>query len=92
MAAISPDDEKATADLTQRLALPFTVLSDPDLTATDAYGVRHDGAPEGRLIPRPAVFIIDKAGRIRFAYKGDSVPDRPDEDTIISVVRRMLGS
>jgi peroxiredoxin len=69
--------------------LPYPVLSDPDLAAIDAYDVRHDNEPTGRLIPRPGAFIIDRAGRIQFAYKGDSVPDRPSEDALLDFLRTL---
>ena len=87
---VSPDDQGATRDLVARLELPYPVLSDPDLAVTDAYGARHDHEPNGKLIPRPAAFVIDQAGRIRFAYKGDSVPDRPSEDTLLEVIRGLV--
>lgn len=87
MVAVSPDDREATLGLVERLELPYPVLSDPELRATDAYGARHHNEPYGKQIPRPAVFIMDSDWRVRYAYVGDSVPDRPSEDVMLDVVR-----
>lgn len=56
--------------------LPFCVLSDPDLAVIDRYGVRDPDDPEGRAIARPALFIIDPAGVVRFAHVGEHPQDR----------------
>lgn len=85
--AVSPDDQASTLGLVQRLNLPFVVLSDPELQAIDDFGARHLNEPHGKQIPRPAVFILDKDWRVRFAYVGDSVPDRPSEDVMLDALR-----
>jgi len=92
LVTVSPDAQAATSGLVERLELPYLVLSDPDLAAVDAYDVRHDNEPAGRLIPRPGAFIIDRDGRIQFAYKGDSVPDRPSEDALLDFLRTLRRS
>lgn len=85
--AISPDNITATKELAERLELSFTVLSDPELAVADAYRVRHDDEPKGRLIPRPSVFVISPEGIIEFAYVGQSPSDRPAENDLLAAVR-----
>jgi hypothetical protein len=50
------------------MKLDFPVLSDPELKAIDLYGVRHAGAGFGETADtaRPAVYIIDRRGTIRY--------------------------
>ena len=57
--------------------LPFPVLSDASLTAIDRYGVRHEHEPQGKRIARPAIFIIDRQGLVRYAHVGEHPRDRP---------------
>jgi peroxiredoxin Q/BCP len=59
---------------------PFPILADPDHAVADAYGVYNllgDG------IATPAVFIIDKSGRIVWSYIGQNAGDRPGVQTIL---------
>lgn len=63
--AISTDTVEDTAAAFRSQGLTFPVLADPELQAVDAYGVRHSlGGIEGDDIARPAVFVIDREGRI----------------------------
>lgn len=66
-----------------RARLPFPLLSDADLTAIDAYGVRHHDEPKGRQIARPAIFLLDRMGVVRYAYVGEHERDRPALGTIL---------
>lgn len=61
----------------ERDRLPFAVLSDADLATIERYGVRHLDEPEGRAIARPAVFVLDREGIVRFAHVGEAPRDRP---------------
>ena len=63
--AISTDTVEDTAEAFESQGFTFPILADPDLLAVDAYGVRHAlGGIEGDDIARPAVFVIDREGRI----------------------------
>lgn len=84
--AVSPDDAAATGENVAQLALTFPVLSDPALLGVDAFEVRHLDEPTGRQIPRPAAFVIDMAGKVRFAYIGENPRDRPTEDQLLEIV------
>ncbi len=90
LVVISPDNKENTIGLVGRLELPYPVLSDPDLRVIDAFGVRHVSEPYGKQIPRPATFVMDRDWRVRFAYVGDSVPDRPAEDVMLDAVRSVI--
>ena len=50
--------------------VPFPLLLDVELKAVDALGIRKD-------LSKPATYIFDREGQLRFAYVGTSLADRP---------------
>lgn len=60
-------------------APPFPVVLDVELKGVDSLGLRKD-------LSKPATYVIDKQGQIRFAYVGSSHGDRP----AISVILKQL--
>lgn len=63
--AISIDPVETNRSLVERLGLDYRVLSDPDLRVIDAFGVRHEVGVMGiDAIARPAVFILDRDGKV----------------------------
>ncbi|MBC7854025.1 MAG: redoxin domain-containing protein [Pirellulaceae bacterium] len=57
-------------------AAPFPLLLDVDLRAVDALGIRAD-------LSKPATYILDKQGEVRFAYVGQSLSDRPSVKALL---------
>lgn len=51
-------------------ATPFPLLVDIGLKAVDVLGIRKD-------LSKPATYILDGTGAVRFAYVGESLADRP---------------
>jgi peroxiredoxin len=67
LVAISVDQEEDGRRVVDRLDADFPVLSDPDAAAISAYGVLHPGGGIGGAdIARPATFLIDPDGVIRW--------------------------
>lgn len=64
--AISVDPVEASQKLAADLKLDFQLLSDPDLKVIDTYSVRHPGGGGGKDIARPATFILDREGVVRW--------------------------
>lgn len=64
--AISVDPVEASQQLAADLKLAYVLLSDPELKVIDAYGVRHPGGGGGKDIARPATFILDRDGVVRW--------------------------
>jgi len=62
--------------------VPFPVLLDVELNVVEQLGIRES-------LSKPATYIIDKNGQVRFAYVGDGVSDRPSVDAIISQLRQL---
>ncbi len=55
---------------------PFPVVLDVELRAVDQLGIRAD-------LSKPATFILDKQGQVRFAYVGETIADRPSIQSIL---------
>ena len=80
--AISIDAPEQSESLRGKANYTFTFLSDPKLEVITRYGIVHKGAGEGgRDIARPAEFLVDRSGTVRWVnLTGDlRVRARPEE-------------
>jgi peroxiredoxin len=84
--AISVDPPDVSKDFAKKIAadgkgeINFPILSDPDHKIIDAYGLR-DPAYEGQKvygIPHPAVYVIDKTGKVAWAKIESNYRERPN--------------
>ncbi len=65
--AISVDSAEVSRDLMQKAGYTFTFLSDPNADVIRRYDLVHAGAGEnGRDIARPAEFLVDTTGTVRW--------------------------
>ncbi|MEM8667848.1 MAG: redoxin domain-containing protein [Planctomycetota bacterium] len=64
--------------------VPFPVLLDVNLKGVDQLGIR-------AVLAKPSTYIIDRNGRVRFAYVGESVADRPTVDSILDQLAQLNG-
>ena len=62
--AISVDPPEDSSKIVSKLHLSYPILSDPELVAIDAFGVRHQEGMLDKDIGRPAVFILDPQGHV----------------------------
>ncbi len=81
--AVSADNLDTALNTKASLRLKFTILPDPNKEVIRRYSVLHPD--EG--IARPAVFIIDKEGVVRFHYIGKNAADRPKNVRLLSALR-----
>ena len=88
--AISVDPPDVSKTFAEKLgsdnkgAITFPILSDPDHKIIDAYGLR-DPAYEGQKvygIPHPAVYVIDKSGKVAWAKIESNYRERPKNEEI----------
>jgi peroxiredoxin len=56
---------------------PFPLVLDEDLKVVDRLGIRGN-------LAKPSTFILDKEGRVRFAYVGTSTADRPSVKSMLA--------
>jgi len=92
LAAISVDTVDENRGVVERLGLSFPVLSDPELAATDAFGLRHPGAnpyavpPASGDVPRPAVYVFEN-GVVRWRELTDSWRIRVTPERVLTALR-----
>lgn len=61
------DAPEVSRNLAQKAGYSFTLLSDPDAVVIRRYQLLHtSGGPEGHDISRPAEFLVDSNGTVRW--------------------------
>lgn len=75
--AISADPPDTNREHCRRMGFTFPFLSDTKLEAIRSYDLVHAGAgPAGSDIARPAEFLIDSTGTVRWVNLSDSIAVR----------------
>ena len=69
--------------------IQYPLLMDAAWTVSAAYGVAFQMRIHTEWSNRPATFVIDKAGMIRFAHRGTSFNDRPTPDRIVEELKKL---
>ena len=88
--AVSADSVEDNRKLAESAHLAFSLLDDSEGKAMDAFGLRHSGASiDGGDIARPAVFIIDRDGRIAWRELTDNWRVRVRPETVIEQLKRL---
>lgn len=85
--AISVDGGPDGTKLKTKLRFPFAVLSDPEHTVIDRYAGIEAELRQGVAIGKPATFVLDPTGRIRWFHVGEDFADRPLVEEVIEQVR-----
>jgi len=82
--AISVDAPDINRRHCQKLGFTYTFLSDPKAEAIRRYDLLHPGGgPNGADIARPAEFLIDSSGTIRWVNLTESVTVRARPDQVL---------
>jgi peroxiredoxin len=88
-----PDESRHLAEFLDRIFknsmpaasdTPFPVVLDVGLKAVDVLGIRKDPS-------KPATYILDRKGHVRFAYVGNSLADRPSIKVILQQLDGLKG-
>ncbi|PRQ04177.1 putative peroxiredoxin [Enhygromyxa salina] len=81
----------ANAAFAERNKLNFPILSDYARKAVQAYGVAHDdfAGLAGYTAAKRSVFVVDKEGKLRFAWVADNPGQEPDYDAVQAAVRAL---
>ena len=79
VAAISVDDSDASRQLAHDQGYTFTLLSDPDLTVSRQYDV----VDPIEQAARPAEFLIDPAGVVRWRHLAESIYIRARPEDVL---------
>jgi peroxiredoxin len=86
--AISTDSVDDATALHDRLGLHFDLYSDPDEAAATKWGV----ADFSVGVAKPATFVVEPGGSIRFRHVGKTELDRPKVDDILAALAPDKGS
>jgi peroxiredoxin len=91
--AISVDSREESRNLCQTQGYTFPFLSDPRADTIRAYGVVHErGGEERHDIARPAEFLVDQAGTIRWVNLAENLLARLRPETVLQVIDGMTTS
>ena len=69
--------------------LPFTILIDDSRDTVKAYGVWHRVGFDAWNIARPALFLIDRKGIIRYVFVADVQTEFPEHEEIVEELGKL---
>jgi peroxiredoxin len=81
--AIAPDDAEGVIRFVRDNDYPFPLLADSEHIVFDAYDVINKLASLGQ---RPALFVVDRSGVVRFDSIGTQQWQIPSNDNVLAVV------
>ena len=85
--AISVDPPETTREHCRKQGYTFTFLSDPTAEAIRRYDLLHeDAGPDGGDIARPAEFLIDSSGIVRWVNLTESITRRARPAQVLEIV------
>jgi peroxiredoxin len=88
--AISVDSPKESHDLREQQGYTFTFLSDPNVEVIRRYDLVHAGAGEkGRDIARPAEFLVDSNGVVKWVNMTENYWVRARPEQVIEAAKKL---
>jgi len=70
-------------------SLKYPMLMDPSLTVSATYGVPFQMRIHVEWSNRPATFVIDREGTIRYVKRAGTFADRPSPDQVIAELQKL---
>ena len=87
---ISVDPPAVSRRQSQRMGYTFPLLSDPDTKVIRRYDVLHPGAgPKGANIARPAEFLLDADGIVRWVNLTDNIAVRARPEQVLQALNQL---
>ena len=83
--AISVDKPEKSRELSDKLKLPFLLLSDVDHKIIDAYDLYNS---HGK-ISKPATYILDAKAIVRWSFFEEDYKVRPLDDVILEELKKI---
>jgi peroxiredoxin Q/BCP len=84
--AIDPDSPEALRQWWDEHHIPMVGLPDPDHAVAELYGQEVSLLKLGRM---PALFVIDKAGRLRYQHYGSAMDDIPHNEELLALLDQL---
>lgn len=86
--AISVDTPEVSRNLAVKAGYTFPILSDPQAETIRRYNLLHKGGgPEGSDIARPAEFLVDSSGTVRWTNFTEDIRIRAKADEMLAAAR-----
>ena len=86
--AISVDAPEVSENLRSKRGYTFLFLSDQKAEVIRRYELLHPrGGPDGTDISRPAEFLVDRSGIVRWENFTEDIRVRPRADELLAAVR-----
>jgi peroxiredoxin len=86
--AISVDSPEQSETLRRKAGYTFTFLSDPNTEVIGRYGIVHKGAGvTGHDVARPAEFLIDRSGVVRWVNLTEDLRVRARPEQLLDAAR-----
>jgi peroxiredoxin len=86
---ISVDPPEASQRQSKKLGYTFPLLSDPEAKTIRRYDVLHAGAgPKGADIARPAEFLLDSNGIVRWVNLTDNIAVRARPEQVLDALNQ----
>ena len=90
VAAISADPPETNLEYRRELGLTYPLLSDPGGDVLRRYDLLHaGGGPGGSDISRPAEFLVDAAGNVRWSNVTQSVVVRARPEEVLKAADKL---
>ena len=87
---ISVDPPEINRRQSQKRGYTFPLLSDPKMHVIRRYDVLHPGAgPKGADIARPAEFLLDSNGIVRWANLTDNIAVRARPEQVLEALNQL---
>ena len=87
--AVVAQASEAVRRYIEETGLPFNILVDTSRAVLKAYGVWHRVGLVSWNIAKPALFLIDRSGAIRYSFIADRQDEFPSHDEIMDAIERL---
>ncbi len=88
--AISVDSPQVSRDLSKKAGYTFTILSDPNTAVIRRYNLLHvGGGPDGHDIARPAEFLVDSSGVVRWTNFTQDIRVRARAEEMLAAAKAL---
>jgi peroxiredoxin len=90
LVAIVAQKAEAVRRYIEESGLPYDILIDETRAVAKSYGVWHAWGLDAYNIARPAVFLIDRSGTIRYSFIAKRQDQYPSPEEIMGEIEKML--
>jgi peroxiredoxin len=88
--AISVDPPSVSENLSQTAGYTFPILSDPKAEVIRRYDLLHPGGgPNGSDISRPAEFLVDSSGTVRWTNFTEDIRVRAKAEQMLAAAKEI---